>query len=143
MTRKIVKCGKDEYQVLIGIWERSVRATHSFLTESDIQEIRQALEPEYFPSVDLYAASDNERLCGFIGLADVKIEMLFVDNAMRGHGYGSMLMDLAIQCGATYVDVNEQNQAALRFYISRGFRVVSRDATDGAGRPYPILHLSL
>ena len=143
MTRKIVKSGKDEYPVLTGIWERSVRATHHFLHESDIQEIKQALEPEYFPSVDLYAASDNGHLCGFIGLAGGKIEMLFVDNAMRGRGYGSMLMDLAIQRGATEVDVNEQNQAALRFYTSRGFRLVSRDATDDAGRPYPILHLSL
>ena len=38
-------------------------------------------------------------------------------------------------------DVNEQNAQAAGFYARMGFRVVSRDALDPSGRPYPILHL--
>ncbi|MBD5359047.1 MAG: GNAT family N-acetyltransferase, partial [Bacteroides sp.] len=41
------------------------------------------------------------------------------------------------------VDVNEQNISALNFYLAKGFKVTGRDETDEAGRPYPILHLSL
>ncbi|MBD5243790.1 MAG: GNAT family N-acetyltransferase, partial [Barnesiella sp.] len=33
--------------------------------------------------------------------------------------------------------------SALNFYQARGFRIIGRDETDEAGRPYPILHLSL
>lgn len=140
---KIVRCNETDYLTLSGIWERSVRATHNFLTEESIMEIKSSLVTAYFPAVNLYAACDNGILTGFIGLSDNKIEMLFVDSNQLRHGYGSALVDFAIQLGTTKVDVNEQNPAALSFYQAKGFRTISRNDTDEDGRPYPILHLSL
>lgn len=140
----IVKCGKQDFDSLAAIWERSVRATHLFLTEEDIAEIRQALIPDYFPNVDLYALTDTDgKPLGFIGLAADMIEMLFIDAAYRGRGYGSRLISFAKERGATRVDVNEQNPDALQFYLGHGFHITGRDATDDNGRPFPILHLSL
>ncbi|MDE6365989.1 MAG: hypothetical protein K2L33_00225, partial [Muribaculaceae bacterium] len=55
---KIVECGKEDYAVLAGIWENSVRATHRFLTDDAIEEIKSQLIPAYFPNVDLYAVAD-------------------------------------------------------------------------------------
>lgn len=129
--------------MLSEIWERSVRATHDFLTEKDITEIRNALIPEYFPNVDLFALRCDDGLAAFIGLHGNCIEMLFVDACFRGRGYGSMLIDFAKNLGCCRVDVNEQNPLALRFYLAKGFRVVGRDETDDCGRPFPIIHLSL
>lgn len=139
---RIIRCNNSDYKTLAGIWERSVRATHGFLAEKDFLEIRDALIPGYFPNVGLYAIADGGHFTGFIGLRDNTIEMLFIDASCRGRGYGSALIDFAKQKGATDVDVNEQNTSALDFYISRGFRIISREETDEAGRPYPILHLS-
>lgn len=140
---EIVRCTEEDYETLAGIWERSVIATHSFLKEEDFNEIKAALIPDYFPNVYLYAIADNGVYVGFIGLSPDSIEMLFIDNDRRGRGYGSALMEYAKQHGATKVDVNEQNPSALYFYKSKGFRINGRDETDDAGRPYPILHLSL
>ena len=139
---KIVKCQKSDYTILAGIWERAVRATHYFLTENDIESIRQALIPDYFPNVDIYGLSVGGSIVGFIGLSGNKIEMLFIDADKMGFGYGSALMAFAMNRGATLVDVNEQNPAALEFYKSKGFKIIGRDETDEAGRPFPILHLS-
>ena len=142
--KTIIKCDKDDYDVLAGIWERSVRASHFFLSEEVINEIREALIPDYFPNVDLYAVSaDGGQLAGFIGLSERKIEMLFIDSHCRGLGYGSMLLEFAGRQGAVEVDVNEQNPSALAFYRANGFKIKGRDETDEAGMPYPILHLSL
>lgn len=140
---EIVRCTEEDYETLAGIWERSVIATHDFLKEEDFNEIKAALIPDYFPNIDLYAIADNGVYVGFIGLSPDSIEMLFIDNDRRGRGYGSALMEYAKQHGATKVDVNEQNSSALYFYKSKGFRITAKDLTDGAGRPYPILHLSL
>ncbi len=140
---KIIKCNSDDYGALLRIWEGAVRATHDFLTESVIEEIKAAMIPDYFPSVDLYAIHDGEALAGFIGICDDKIEMLFIDPKRLRNGFGSKLIDFAKQRGAKFVDVNEQNQSALKFYLAKGFGIVSRDERDEAGRPYPILHLSL
>ena len=139
---KIVKCQKSDYAILARIWERSVRATHDFLTENDIESIRQALIPDYFPNVDIYGLSVGGSIVGFIGLSGNKIEMLFIDADKIGLGYGSALMAFAMNRGATLVDVNEQNPTALEFYKSKGFKIIRRDETDEAGRPFPILHLS-
>lgn len=140
---KIVRCNTEDYLTLAQIWERSVRATHFFLNEEDIEEIKSALIPNYFPNVDLYAVIDNETFVGFIGLRSNIIEMLFIDSCCRGKGYGSLLIDFAKENGAGKVDVNEQNPSALKFYKAKGFRITGRDDKDEAGRPYPILHLSL
>lgn len=118
-------------------------ATHDFLKKNSFKEIKAALIPDYFPNVDLYAIADNDEYAGFIGLSPDSIEMLFIDSDRRSMGYGSALIEFAKRQGATKVDVNEQNPTALNFYKAKGFRIISRDETDDAGRPYPILHLSL
>nr|MBD5377541.1 GNAT family N-acetyltransferase [Bacteroides sp.] len=141
--QKIVKCNSDDYAALSAIWERSVRATHDFLDDDAIAEIKAALAPHYFPNVELYAVSHNDSLTGFIGLHNDMIEMLFIDSHCRRQGYGSSLIEFALQRCATKVDVNEQNPSALAFYQAKGFKIIGRDATDSSGRPYPILHLSL
>lgn len=140
---RIVKCDRDDYEMLVGIWERAVRATHHFLDELAIDEIKAALIPDYFPNVELWAVADDEAVAGFIGLGGDMIEMLFIDSDRMGRGFGSALIDFAQKRGITKVDVNEQNPSALAFYQAKGFRVTGRDETDEAGRPYPILHLSL
>ena len=40
---KIVRCNKENYPTLSAIWERAVRATHDFLDEDTIAEIKAAL----------------------------------------------------------------------------------------------------
>ncbi len=58
----------------------------------------------------------NGRILGFIGVADFKIEMLFVDPDYIGQKIGRKLIEYAIKnFGAFKVDVNEQNPAAIGF----------------------------
>lgn len=139
---RIIRCDESDHTALTGIWERSVRATHTFLSEDDITEIR-AMLPTYLANVDLYGIVYGDVIAGFIGLSGNMIEMLFIDDCFRGKGLGSLLIDHAISLGADAVDVNQQNPLALKFYRSKGFHIVSRDEHDSEGRPFPILHLSL
>ena len=140
---KIRECSRDDYPVLVEIWERAVRASHDFLSEDDIQEIKGKLAGEYFSNVELLCCDVDGTVAGFIGVAGETVEMLFIDADNRGKCYGSMLIDTAIRDGARFVDVNEQNPAALNFYKAKGFKIIGRSETDEAGRPFPILHLSL
>ena len=52
--RHIRLCDTTDFRELTLLWERSVRATHSFLSEEDIAAIRANL-PTYFANVVLYA----------------------------------------------------------------------------------------
>ena len=84
------------------------------------------------------------RSAAFLGLSEDNIEMLFVHPDEQGRGYGKCLIDFAVLEKRIYkVDVNEQNEKAFHFYQNRGFEVVGRDAVDGMGKPFPILHMQL
>lgn len=142
---KIEIVEKKDYQVLIGIWEVSVRATHDFLKEEDIVILKPLILEKYFDAVDLRCAKDESgKILGFCGVHAGNIEMLFISPDARGTGVGAFLTAHAINTqGATKVDVNEQNEQALGFYEHIGFSVVGRSPLDGQGKPYPLLHMEL
>lgn len=129
---------------LIDIWRRSVRATHSFLAESDFHEIETIVATLYLPNADLTVATDGQgRLAGFMGMNASHIDSLFLDPDCRGKGLGRLFIDHAAhQAGnALTVDVNEQNEQAVAFYRHMGFVEAGRSPTDDDGRPYPLLHM--
>lgn len=113
-----------DYDELIQLWEASVRSTHHFLTEDDIQYYKPLIRNEYFRAVELYIIRDRktEQITAFMGLSDELIEMLFVHPAQQGKGLGKTLLEYAIrEKKMQKVDVNEQNTQALHFYQNRGF----------------------
>ncbi|MDF3130626.1 acetyltransferase [Kiritimatiellaeota bacterium B1221] len=136
---------KADYCRLIEIWEASVRATHDFLTEDDLQELKPLILEQYFDAVDLSCAKgDTGEIQGFCGVDNGNIEMLFIAPDMRGQGIGALLTGHAIkEQGVSKVDVNEQNVQALGFYLHMGFHITGRSPVDGQGKPYPLLHLAL
>jgi putative acetyltransferase len=136
---------KEEHQKLIEIWEASVRATHDFLSEDYLFELKTLILEKYFSVVDLKSAKNsNDEILGFCGVHDGNIEMLFISPEARGKGIGSLLVAYAVKNqGATKVDVNEQNILALGFYQHIGFSVIGRSPFDGQGKPYPLLHMEL
>lgn len=133
-----------DLDVLLDIWLRSVRATHTFLSEEDIQFylplVREALEAGHFEVSVL--CSDTGAPMGFMGLNGSKVEAMFLAPEHRGRGGGRRLLDHArALCGELTLDVNEQNEAARRFYEACGFVVEGRSERDGTGRPFPLLHM--
>lgn len=129
---------------LVGVWEKSVRASHTFLTESDIVGLKPFVNEALDGIETLIAAHDSNAYVAFMGIQDKKIEMLFVSPVHFGEGIGKRLVSIAIQeHGATLVDVNEQNPKAAGFYRHMGFRTFRSDAVDDQGNPFPILRMSL
>jgi len=134
----------EDRERLLELWERSVRATHYFLEDSDVVALRPLVAEELAShGVDWWVLVSSEVLLGFLGLASDKIEALFIDPDYQRQGGGKFLVEHAqsLSAGTLAVDVNEQNEAALRFYMALGFSVIGRSATDGGGRPFPILHM--
>ncbi len=132
---------KYDYPRLLNVWESAVKNTHDFLKAEDFEFYKSQI-PLYFDHLSLYAYKKNEDIKGFIGVADSKIEMLFVDNSSRGMGIGKKLLIFAVnELKADKIDVNEQNKQAVGFYTHLGFTVVGRSDLDGEGKNYPLLHL--
>lgn len=132
---------ETDYANLMDIWESAVLNTHDFLKLEDFLFYKKNL-PTYFQYVSLYGFEQNNRLVGFIGIAEGNIEMLFVHNDYREKGIGKRLVAYAIEkLQVCKVDVNEQNIQAVGFYQHIGFSVVNRSEFDAEGKAYPILHM--
>lgn len=128
---------------LLQLWEASVRATHDFLSESEIVRIG-AYVPEALQSVCHLVAAKREdgSLAAFLGVEGRRIEMLFVAPEERGKGTGRVLVSFAAeQFSANEVTVNEQNAQAVGFYEKMGFVPYRRTQTDEQGGPYPLLYM--
>lgn len=114
-------------EALTAVWEHSVRATHHFLSESEILRIR-AYVPQAVGGVAQLVAAENQagEPVGFMG----------VEN-------GRLLRCGIEQYGVREVTVNEQNPQAVDFYAHFGFRTYRRTERDEEGGPYPLLYMRL
>lgn len=128
---------------LTQVWERSVKATHLFLSDDKITEIKKFV-PDTLSEIAHLVIAINEAgdAIGFMGVEDSKIEMLFISPDERGKGLGKAFIEYGIEHFAiNQVTVNEQNPQAIGFYEHLGFSVYNRTDTDEEGRPYPLLYM--
>lgn len=138
---------KDRTDVLIEqllkVWESSVKATHLFLSNDEITNIKQYV-PQVLNCVPILVIAENENgnPMGFMGIADKMLEMLFVSNESRGQGIGKQLLQYGIEnYSINELAVNEQNPLAKGFYEHMGFEVYKRTELDEQGNPYPLLYM--
>ncbi|CAK7068658.1 MAG: Peptidyl-lysine N-acetyltransferase YjaB [Desulfovibrio sp.] len=146
------------------LWERSVRATHTFLSEEDIafyspmvrdmfaqitetaESAESAETPPETPPAIFVAHEENGPPLGFMVLdsaaTPAKLEALFIDPAHARKGIGTLFVEYAITLHPRIaLDVNEQNPGARAFYARLGFRETGRSPLDGAGKPFPLIHM--
>lgn len=130
---------------LLNIWESSVKATHLFLSDSKIENIKRYV-PQAIENISYLIVSETENQIpiAFMGIEENKLEMLFVLSEERGKGVGKSLLKYGIEnYGVNELAVNEQNPRAKGFYEHMGFQVYKRTDIDEQGNRYPLLYMKL
>lgn len=130
---------------LLNIWEASVRATHFFLSDEAIDQIKEYVPQALREVVHLILAETARgEWIGFMGIEQSRLEMLFLLPEERGKGIGKQLLQYGIQnFGIQEVTVNEQNPQAVGFYEHMGFAAYKRTDNDEEGNPFPLLYMRL
>ena len=133
----------DLTERLLEVWESSVRATHLFLSDSEIKRIKKYVPQALNGIAHLVIAEDETGRPGaFMGIEDGTLEMLFISPVERGKGLGKRLLQYGIKnYGVERLAVNEQNPQAKGFYEHMGFQVYKRTDLDEQGNPYPLLYM--
>lgn len=130
-----------EKRQVTDIWERAVRKTHDFFAEEHIILYRQSILNFVKPE-NTFVLEENKRLIGMSAIEGDKIDMLFIHPDFHHMGYGRALLTWMMhEKSLKYLDVNEQNDKAYKFYQKMGFKVIGRSETDAQRLPYPIIHL--
>jgi len=134
---------KPVLEVLLNIWEASVRATHHFLSNAEVLQIKEYV-PQALMGVQhlIIAENDTGEPIAFMGTENSQLEMLFLSPAVRGNGIGKQLIQYGIEnYDIQEVTVNEQNPQAVGFYEHLGFVTYKRTDLDEEGNPYPLLYM--
>ncbi len=130
---------------LLNIWESSVRATHLFLSDTEVKQIKKYV-PQALNGVEHLIIAENnfDKIIAFMGTENSRLEMLFLSPTERGKGIGRQLIQYGIlNYGIKEVTVNEQNPQAVGFYRHLGFQTYKRTDWDEEGNPYPLLYMKL
>lgn len=129
---------------LLKVWESSVKATHLFLSENEIEDIKKYVPQALKEIPHLIVVKNEDQVpMGFMGIAGQHLEMLFISHEERGKGLGKELLRYGIEkYSINDLAVNEQNPLAKGFYEHMGFHVYKRTANDEQGNPYPLLYMS-
>lgn len=142
--REISERSQDLVDKLVVVWEDSVQATHLFLSDTEIAEIKKYVPMALNGIQHLIVAFENNEPIAFMGIENEMLEMLFIVSHQRGKGIGKQLLSKGIQdYGVNQLTVNEQNPDAKGFYEHLGFQVYKRSEYDEQGNHYPILYMSL
>lgn len=130
---------------LLDVWEDSVKATHLFLSNNEIENIKKYV-PQALNEVShlIIIENENNKPIAFMGIENQKLEMLFIKNSERRKGLGKKLLNYGIEnYSVNELIVNEQNPKARGFYEHMGFKVYKREEVDEQKNPYPILYMIL
>ena len=130
---------------LLEVWEDSVKATHTFLSNEEIENIKKYV-PQALKGISHLIILENEKYqpIAFMGIEENKLEMLFIKNSERGKGLGKKLLNYGIEnYDVNDLAVNEDNPQAKEFYEHMGFKVYQRNELDDQGNPYPVLYMRL
>lgn len=115
-------------QSLVEVWEKCVRVTHLFLSDSEIENIKDYVPQALRGIESLVIAEDGNHIpVAFMGIEEGSLEMLFITPKERGKDLGKQLIQYGIEkYSVKSLAVNEQNPQAKGFYEHMGFQVYKR-----------------
>ena len=139
-----------DHAALLALWLASVRATHAFLDEHDIQALIPIVRDDALPNLEVWVMQQEALVSGFIGLSGAHVEALFVAPECFRQGCGQALLAHARRLkGMLTVDVNDWKvterapyEVTLFQALPKGkaFETILQKATElGAYRIVPLI----
>ncbi|RCW63943.1 N-acetyltransferase [Saliterribacillus persicus] len=119
----------DDLQEVMRIWLESNIKAHHFINESYWKENYETVK-EILPNATIFVYENNEKIEGFVGLADNYIAGIFVENEKQSKGIGKDLLDYVKEkYPSLSLKVYKNNIRAVQFYQRENF-VVKEEQLD-------------
>jgi len=123
----IRKFEKEDIDVVMQIWKKGNCKAHNFIAkeywESNYNKVKEIL-----PKAEIYVYLVDEKIVGFIGINDNKIEGIFVDANYQNKGIGTLLLEkVKEERDCLTLKVYLKNRNAIQFYQKNQFVITSED----------------
>lgn len=137
---KIRKYRKSDFKQLCIVMDRArIQELKTANLEKVFLSLNEAPYLSYFLECDIYVATKEEKVVGFVGLKPHKLNFLYVDPFFQRCGIGNQLMEKAMKCleKPIKLEVFTNNLKAKTLYEKYGFRVI-KTVVEKWSDKYPV-----
>ena len=127
---------ENDEDAVADIWLRASVRAHGFMPEAFWKSHVRTLREDCLPLAEtlVHVDDDTGRLTGFMSLIDNYIAALFVAPEEQGKGIGTRFLRIAKRMhDEVYLSVYLENEAAIRFYRTRGLVVAGERLDEVTG----------
>lgn len=129
----IRKFKSDDLEKVMELWLLGNTEVHSFIPSKywrqNFKEIQRVI-----PIARTYVYEYKGEVMGFISTMEGYLLGIFVNDSIRHHGMGMVLLDCEKQReNSMTVTVYEKNVTAVRFFMKQGFKVESELVEESTG----------
>ncbi len=139
--RTIESAAQTDFLEIVDIWEASVRATHTFLSEPDIQELRPLILNEYLMAVTLFCVREDGKILGFLGLSPTRSKCSSSGLTPAARESANNLFASPSTKKASAKSMSTNKTQAVGFYEHLGFATGGRSPLDPQGKLFPVLSM--
>lgn len=126
---------KDEdMNAVLSIWLAASIKAHDFISPDFWASQVTAMRENYLPSAQVFVYEQEGHVVGFCALSETNLAALFVAPEKQGKGLGKSLIDhVKSQQSPLTLHVFQENENAIAFYMSQGFKVVREQIHPATG----------
>lgn len=131
---EIRKLDTKDIETVVELWYETSIIAHDFIPASYWEKNKDAMASIYLPKSETYLAVKDEKIAGFIAMAENFLAAIFVDNKSQGIGIGKKLLNF-IKEKRTEIQlkVYKKNTQTVEFYKSQGFKILSENKEEETG----------
>ena len=113
----------EDTESIISVWRSASAVAHPFLSDSFMDQGEQDIRNIYLKFAETSVTVVDNKVVGFIAMAEDEIGGLFLSPDFHGQGLGRDMVDLVRESNSSLkVEVFEKNAIGRRFYAAYGFQ---------------------
>lgn len=125
---------KKDVETVVELWYQTSIIAHDFIPESYWAKNKDAMASIYLPNSETYVAIEDEKIVGFISMAENLLAAIFIDNKIQGKGTGKKLLNF-IKKRRVKIQLKayKRNTKTVDFYTSQDFKIISENKEKETG----------
>ncbi|MCP3926953.1 MAG: GNAT family N-acetyltransferase [Desulfobacterales bacterium] len=128
---KIRKLESNDINEVVELWYETSVQTHSFISADYWEKNKKDMATIYLPKSETYLAIENEKIIGFIAMAENYLAAVFVQINMQGSGIGKKLLKYIKDRRETIqLKVYKKNSRTVAFYKKQDFEILSENIEE-------------
>ncbi|WP_321287935.1 N-acetyltransferase [uncultured Sunxiuqinia sp.] len=123
-----------DVETVVELWYQTSIIADDFIPESYWGKNKDAMASIYLPNSETYVAIEDEKIVGFVSMAENILAAIFVEKKIQGKGIGKKLLNfIKRRRNRIQLKAYKRNTKTVDFYTSQDFKIISENKEKETG----------